>query len=229
MSQPVVTETTPTAPVKPSDMPGAAPAAPQTAENTPSAPAAPATPDAPAAPATEAAPEQQPGESNIDWKERAKLWEDRAKVKGVTQDSLDKAKKWDEYQESQKTVEQKRAEADAAKDARITELETEGTRKDIARETGVPVELIVGSDEAAMRAAATVAQNWRGNPSTSAAPSGVVTSPDKIEGPKQITSRDELAAMSPADRMVAYRDGRLKNLGAIPGPGDLRNVQHAKK
>lgn len=236
MSQPVSPDNQPT----PNSMPGAA--APQTTPQAPpaatappeKAPAAPA-PPAPAAtppPAGDSPPEQQPGESNVDWKERAKLWEDRAKVKGVTQEALDKAKQWDDYQETLKTAEQRQREADAAKDAEILELRQGRDRERVARETGVPPRFLVGKDEAEMRESAEEFQKVTGvtpsTPTSSAVPASVVTSTDKVEGPTQITSRDELAKMSPAERMTAYREGRLSGMGAAPGPGDFRNMQHAK-
>lgn len=238
MSQPVSPANTPT----PNNMPGAAPqTTPPTQTQTTTAPPEKA-PDAPANPApatttdpqgTEAPPTQQPGESNVDWKERARLWEERAKVKGVTQEALDKAAKWDEYQESQKTEDQKRREADAAKDRRIAELEQKATRETVARETGVPPRFLVGDNEAEMREAAEEFKKVAGTPATqptsSAVPASVVTSTDKVEGPKQITSRDELAKMSPAETMKAYREGRLTQLGAAPGQGDLAKLQHATK
>lgn len=233
MSQPVGPDNTATTPT-PNNMPGA-PAAPQTPPATPpapeKAPAATTTPAAtPEAAQGDTPPVQEPGESNVDWKERARIWEDRAKVKGVTQEALDKAKQWDEYQASKRTKEENDAIAMQAKDKEIAELKTQGLRKDIASEFKMPARFVVGKDEAEMREAAAeyVADRGPAKPTSSAVPADVVTSTDKVEGPKQIESRDELARMSPAQVMDAYREGRLSKLGAVPGQGDFKNLQHAK-
>lgn len=235
MSQPLTNETPAATGPTPNNMPGAAPAATQTADNTPPAATTPAaTPAAPVTPSAtpEAPPEQQPGESNLDWKERAKLWEDRAKVKGVTQEALDKAKLWDQYQESQKTEDQRRQESDAAKDLEITTLKETATRERVARDTGVPPTFLVGKSEEEMRSAAEEFKKYATpgapQPQSSAVPASSVTSTANIEGPKQIKTRDELAHMKGPDIMKAYREGRLSELGAVPGAGDLTNLQHAK-
>ena len=197
---------------KPSDMPGAAPA------ETPSTPVfqAPTVPETPA-PATQSVPPAPvAGETESEWKQRAKLWEARAK------ENFEKAKKFDEEQAAKRTKEENDALALAEKDRELAQLRAERDRERIARETGVPPELLVGNTEAEMREAAAVALEWnnqqaaaKGKP-TAAVPASTVTSDGRVETPGQITSRDQLARMSPAERMQAMREGRLTSLGFAP-------------
>lgn len=232
MSQPVNSDATTTGPT-PNSMPGAAPSSTQTQEK----PAVePTTPDAPQDAQKDAQPSETVGLMDDERTELERLravrteeriWEKRAK------ENFDKAQKYDAEQKAklpQQEQDRIAREELARENAMLKET---AAREKVARTTGVPPELIVGTTEEEMQASAKVAAEWRGpvKPAvqSSAAPASSVTSTDKVEGPKQITSRDELARMAPADRMQAFRDGRLKDLGAVPGAGDLRNLQHAQK
>ncbi|WP_306365447.1 hypothetical protein [Nocardia sp. CC227C] len=141
------------------------------------------------------------------WKALSKKNEQRAK------ENADKAKRFDELEEANKTELQKlldRAEKAerAAEEARIGKL-----RSDVARETGVPAELIHGGTEEEMRAAAEVALAFKGNAKPSpAAPAKIVTSNGDTTRAKQITSRDELKSMTPQQILAAQKEGRLDEL-----------------
>jgi hypothetical protein len=103
-------------------------------------------------------------------------------------------------------------------------------RESIARETGVPPELITGADQAAMRASAQTARDWVSqvtkaatdaspNPNgVGAFPASVVKSDGAIAPNGQITSRDELQRMTQAEIVQARKDGRLDQMmGKMPG------------
>lgn len=96
-------------------------------------------------------------------------------------------------------------------------------RAEIARIEQVDPAVLVGNTEAEMRSAAkrykqtvetavAAALTAAGKTPPSAAPASTVTSSEKIEGPKAITSRDELKKMSPQEILKAEKDGRLDQL-----------------
>lgn len=110
----------------------------------------------------------------------------------------------------------------AERDQRITELTREIAVSRVSRETGVLPELLVNGqtvEEIERIAADALAWKLEGQPvkpPTAAVSASVVTSADRIAMPHQITTTDELRRMSPAERMRAYREGRLTHLGANP-------------
>jgi hypothetical protein len=97
---------------------------------------------------------------------------------------------------------------------------TERVRAEVARLTGVPPSLIVGSDSDSMAASAQAALEWGkglggkviGVPAV--APVEVVNSDGKPGSgkPQQITTRDELKGMSSAAIMEAYNHGQLDKM-----------------
>jgi hypothetical protein len=111
----------------------------------------------------------------------------------------------------------------AEKDRRIGQLEAENLRLRLSGETGVPASLLGdASTEADIRAAANAALAWKAataapppsRPQTAALPASVVTSADRVEMPRQVQTLGELRRLPPAERMPAYREGRLMHLGA---------------
>lgn len=112
----------------------------------------------------------------------------------------------------------------AAADRRIAELEREIAISRVRRETGFSPELLGnGRTAEEIEQIATDALGWRAaaappptSPPTSALPASIVTSADRIEMPHRITTHDELRRFPPAERMRAYREGRLMHLGAYP-------------
>lgn len=88
----------------------------------------------------------EPTEPTTDWKANSRKWEDRAKS---NKEQLDAAlKKIDELQASQATDTTEQLEQANAK---IAELQL---KIKVSKETGVPVELLQGSDEDAITASA---------------------------------------------------------------------------
>jgi hypothetical protein len=116
----------------------------------------------------------------------------------------------------------------AEKDRRIGQLEAENLRLRLSAEIGVPASLLGdASTEAGIRAAADAALAWKAataalppsRPQTSALPASTVTSGDRIAmAAGQVTSRDQLARLSPAERLRAWREDRLTTLGVAQPP-----------
>lgn len=116
----------------------------------------------------------------------------------------------------------------AAKDAQIAALERQVAFQRIERQTGVPASFYADANtpEEAERIA-TDALLWRATnappeptgPPTAAVSASVVTSSDRIQmAAGQVTSRDQLARLPPAERMRAWREGRLQQIGVNQPP-----------
>jgi len=83
-----------------------------------------------------AEPNGEASEANADesvdyWKSRARSWERQAK------DKKDAAAKWDEYEKSQKTIEEQRAEEMAQIQRQLDEERSQRIRLEIASERGI--------------------------------------------------------------------------------------------
>lgn len=87
-----------------------------------------------------------PSAPEVDWKAKSREWERRAKENKAAADKLA------EIEEANKTEAQKLAERLAAAEAKAQAAESRALRSDIAREGGVPPELLQGDTEEAMRA-----------------------------------------------------------------------------
>lgn len=105
--------------------------------------------------------------------------------------------------------------------ADVEKERTERTRADIAREKGVDTRYVSGTNAEEMAAAADAYladMQARIDAAIAKAKAPVteststVKSGDRVEGPKQIASEAELKALSPAEQMKAYKDGRLDTL-----------------
>lgn len=115
--------------------------------------------------------EQQASKSETDWKAEARKWEQRAK------ENTEAAKKLADIEEANKTEIQKAQDRAAAAEQRATQAEQTALKVRIAAEMNVPVEVLHGSDEATVRAAAQKVLDWAGSnkkpaPSVSALKSG---------------------------------------------------------
>ena len=75
----------------------------------------------------------------VDWKAKSREWEKRAKENKAAADKLA------ELEEAQKTEQQKLAERLAEAERKAAEAELKAARSEVAREKGVPAELLVGS------------------------------------------------------------------------------------
>lgn len=144
------------------------------------------------------------------WEKRAKQnFEDAEKFRQLLKASgVEKSSEFDPQAELTKL----RAEIESERTERI--------RAEVARLKGVDPEDIKGSTEDEMNASAdrylarfqARLEEALKAKTPSAPPASTVTANGKIAGPEQITSRDELAKMSPSDRLKAYQDGRLDGL-----------------
>lgn len=107
--------------------------------------------------------EEPTAEGGTDWKAMARKWERLAKS------NSEKATAYDELQEQSKSELQKAQEQAAAYKRQVDELsakaERDAARAKVAKETGVPAELVAGDDEDAMRAFAEAVAKW-GKPSS---------------------------------------------------------------
>lgn len=144
-------------------------------------------------------------------------WEKRAKQ------NFDDAQRFRELAEQLGGKETKEFNPKAAIDAlnaKLEAAEAARTRSDVARELGVAPEFVVGATEDDMRVSAqryldavnAAIENALKAKAPAAPPASTVTSNGKITGPDQITSREELAKLSPTDRAKAYEEGRLDSL-----------------
>lgn len=101
-------------------------------------------------------------EQGTDWKKHARTWEERAKTANSEIEALrEKAKKLEEFEEAQKTAEQKQAEELEKLRTRAAELESELSKKDrdilaqkVAADKGVALRWITGDTEDDMIASA---------------------------------------------------------------------------
>lgn len=114
---------------------------------------------------------------------------------------------------------------DDNKDAQIAALNRQIAIEGTVHETGVPAELLANATDADdMARIAAEALAWRAaaapsRPPTAAVPVSTVTSADRIAmAAGQVTTRDQLAQVSPAERMRAWREGRLTQIGVGQPP-----------
>lgn len=113
-------------------------------------------------------PSQEPGGEpsaggGTEWKAMARKWERLAKS------NSEKAKSYDELQEASKSELQKAKEKAAAYKRQVEDLsakaELDSARARVAKESGVPAELVFGADEDEMAASAKALAAW-GRPSS---------------------------------------------------------------
>ena len=87
------------------------------------------------------------GEPVTDWKAEARKWERRSK------ENADKAKAYDELQEQAASYKRQVDELNA-------KVERDAARAKVAKDTGVPAELVAGDDEESMRVFAEAVAKW---------------------------------------------------------------------
>lgn len=90
-----------------------------------------------------------------------KLRKEAAKYRTEAKANADAAKRLAEIEESQKSEAQKAADRIAALEREASEARSEALRARVSTETGVPVDLLHGDDEDAIRAAAKAAIEWQ--------------------------------------------------------------------
>jgi hypothetical protein len=175
-------------------------------EITPEAPAA----EQPSAETPTPAPPAGDTPAEKDWQAEAEKWKTFArKHEDAAKANADKAKRFDEFEESQKSETQKAVDRAAAAESRLAEIEARAERAEVAAATGVPAELLSGSTKEELTASAEALIAFRGEkpkPDFGAGDRGA-----DVGAGKALTKAD-LADMSPAEINQARRDGRLDNL-----------------
>lgn len=140
------------------------------------------------------------------WKAMSKKNEQRAK------ENLDKAKRFDEFEEANKTdMEKLLARAETAEKA-VLDASARTLRAEVAANKGVPLELLSGSSLEELEAAADRLLAFKGTMPKAATSEGAGNVGEPISGAVQIVSRDQLKSMSPADINKAKAEGRLDHL-----------------
>lgn len=140
------------------------------------------------------------------WKNLARKHEERAK------ENADKAKRLDALEEQSKSELEKAAERAARAEAQLEELRIANLRMEVAGEKGVPAALLSGATKEELVEAAEKLLAFKGTTpkAPAAAAQGAIGSP--VNAPAQITSREVLKTMSPAEIAQAKREGRLNQL-----------------
>ena len=90
-------------------------------------------------------PAEQPT-VEVDWKQKAREWEKRAKENKAAADKLA------ELEEAQKSAEQKAAERLAEAERKAAEAEARAARASVSASTGIPVEILAGPDDGSAEA-----------------------------------------------------------------------------
>lgn len=159
-------------------------------------------------PAQEQAPATPPVKPETDWKAEARKWETRAKENNAA------AKRLAEIEEASKSEAQKQAEAFANLQAENARLQAEALRSQVAATKGVPADLLAGTTEEELNAAADRLLEFRGTSTPSPAPDfGAGDRGGSPSKPKQL-SRADMARMTP-DQIVAADDaGQFDDLKA---------------
>jgi pyruvate/2-oxoglutarate dehydrogenase complex dihydrolipoamide acyltransferase (E2) component len=140
------------------------------------------------------------------WKAMSKKNEQRAK------ENLDKAKRFDEFEEANKTdMEKLLARAEAAEKA-VLDASARTLRAEVAASKGVPLELLSGVTQEELEASADIALAFKGTMPKAATSEGAGNVGQAIGGVTQIVSRDQLKSMSQADINKARTEGRLDEL-----------------
>lgn len=157
--------------------------------------------------------EEPQGKPEIDWKAEARKWENRAKASKADSDD---AAKWREYEASLKPAQERLAEELAATKAEADEARAALLRYEIANSKGISgdaTKLLKGKTAEELEAEADLLLSLIANQSKPKTPL-----PDENQGKPapssagQITDRNALKEMSPAEIMKAKADGRLDAL-----------------
>jgi hypothetical protein len=162
-------------------------------------------------PETEIQDEPQ-GAPETDWKKEARKWEARAKE---AQSFKDAAEKWREYEQNQKSEQEKLAEKLAAAEALASEASAKLTRYEIASQKGIPTEaldLLTGSTREELELAADKLLSLIGEQTKTKLPMPDVNQGKPAPAAVGQLTKDDLASMTPAEIMKAKNEGRLNEL-----------------
>lgn len=143
-----------------------------------------------------------------------KLRKEAAKYRMDAKANAEAAKRLADIEEANKTAEQKQAEKLAQLQAENAQLQADMIRAQVAASKGVPADLLTGTTEEELNAAADRLLAFRGETATPPAPDfGAGDRGDAPSKPKQLT-RADMARMT-ADQIVAADDaGQFDDLKA---------------
>ncbi len=165
---------------------------------------------APVAEPTPPAQDQQtpPTKPETDWKAEARKWETRAKENTAA------AKRLAEIEEASKTESERQADRLAQLQAENARLQAEALRSQVAASKGVPADMLAGSTEEELNAAADRLLEFRGKPTPAPTPDfGAGARGDAPGKPKQLT-RADMARMTTEQIVAADDAGQFDDLKA---------------
>lgn len=164
----------------------------------------PETPEVPAETAPET-PETDYRAEAEKWKALSRQNEAQAKA------NAEKAKRFDEFEEAQKSELQKSEERAAAAEARAAEVEQRALRAEVAANTGVPLNLLHGTTAEELQASADAALAWK---APKASGVGGADLGAGGSGPARTYTREQLRdsaffQANKTDILAAQREGRI--------------------
>lgn len=139
------------------------------------------------------------------WKALSRQNEQQAKA------NAEKAKRFDEFEEAQKSEIQKAEERAAKAEARAQEVEQRALRAEVAANTGVPLNLLHGSTAEELQASADAALAWK---APKASGVGGADLGAGGSGPARTYTREQLRdsaffQANKTDILAAQREGRI--------------------
>ena len=104
-----------------------------------------------------------PDKVETDWQAEAEKWKAHSrKHEDAEKANADKAKRFDEFEESQKTEQQRLADRAATAEAKVVEIEARALRAEVAAAKGIPAALLSGSTQEELEASADALLAFRG-------------------------------------------------------------------
>lgn len=123
------------------------------------------------------------------WKELARKHETRAK------ENAEKAKKFDDLEESSKSELQKATERAAEAERRAAAAEAASLRASVAQSKGVPADMISGSSKEELEASADALLKWKGDKPSTTSAGAVGRTGEPVGGSDKPTLNDAFRAL----------------------------------
>lgn len=183
-------------------------------ESTPAPEVTPTVTDAPASAETSPDVTPEPQQQSFDAEYVAKLRAENAKYRTTAKQNADKAKRFDELEESSKSELQKAIERAERAEATAKAAETDRLRHQVAAEKSVPANLLSGTTPEELAASADALLQFRGKgPVGPPADFGAGQRGESATRPKQL-SKSDLARMTPDQITAADDAGQFTDLKA---------------
>ncbi len=162
---------------------------------------------------TTTAAETAQTQTDVDYKAEAEKWKALSRQnEAQAKANAEKAKRLDDIEEANKTELQKASERAVAAEAKAAEAELRALKASIAAKTGVPEEMLHGTDQAELDLSAQAAIAWRGTQNTAARVGGAETGGGAAK-PVQYTrsqiADSEFYKANRADILLAQQQGRI--------------------